>query len=123
MKNKMFRKYLIGALSVWGIAAWLIFLHLSSTSFQAKQDYQALIQLGKQGQTIKAQRQSKETKQKRFQVSKQYLFQQEHQRLQWRLTSQNSELVFLPKRPHQGGLLENFENIHLIMQEKWIKNG
>jgi hypothetical protein len=117
----MFNKHLIRGAGVWLVSCILICLYFYFASFDSQQAYQALVKLSEQGEMIKAQRQLKVTQQQRLNVSKQYFFQQDNKRLQWRLLSQSSELIFSPKQGGKnGGLVENFNNAYCLMQEKLI---
>lgn len=60
--------------------------------------------------------------QHRNNVSKQILFLKDHDRLQWRLNSEGSELSF-DQHDDSLELIEKFKGIHCVMQEKLADEG
>lgn len=113
----MFKKHFISFTLLWvmlvlGCAA---FLYLFSSD--ADMDYQLLITYGDQIKKERLQDHLRSSQQMRHRVSKQILYQREEERLQTRLNSAESNLIYSKK---DGEIVEHFKDLACMMQEKLI---
>lgn len=117
----MFKKYFLYLSLLWVsvvcISVWIFYTPPS----QAMEDYQNLIHLNDQARKDKHKKQSHAHQQTRYQVSKQIFYQQDQQRLQSRLTSQQSELM-LQQKEDKTELVEHFKDVTCMMQEEFVKD-
>ncbi len=112
----MFKKQLISFLSLWLALVLMTYWLLHLPSSQAREAYQRLMDFS--DQTIQADEEKMQmTQQTRHQIGKQIFYKQDQHRLQSRLISEHSTLVFNQKG-HGAELIEHFKNITCTTQEK-----
>ncbi len=112
----MFKKYLTGLIVLWIFIVLGCFWFLSISS-DATQDYQALMGDNERARKKRRQEDSHTTQQIRYQVSKQILYKKDVHRLQSRLISESSKLIYSKQ---EREFVECFEGLTCAMQEKLI---
>jgi hypothetical protein len=114
----MFKKHLLSLTLVWLILVFVCFWKLNILSPEAQMAYQRLMNLSDDAKEEKLQGGAYSfTHQTRDQVSKQILYKKDLHRLQSRLFSDHSELIFDPKG-ESSELIEHFKELACAMQEK-----
>lgn len=109
----MFKKHLVSALCIWFILILGCIKLLYAPSFDAKMAYRCLMHDGDEAK--KELKEGNSTQQTRQQVSKQILYQKGLHRLQSRLISNDSEIIYSKK---EGELIERFRALTCTMQEE-----
>jgi hypothetical protein len=112
----MFKKYWIGLTWLW------LFLVLGCFGFfyifsDATKEYQRLMGESERIKKKHLQEEARTTQQTRYQVSKQILYKKDLHRLQSRLVSESSDLIYSKEK---GELVERFKGLICAMQEKMI---
>lgn len=115
----MFKRYLIGLLSSWGVGICVCVWLLNLFSPQAYETYQHLMSLNAQNKKEKGEKERRFVKQTRDQVSKQIFYKKDAQRLQSRLMSESSVLIWDTKG-EGAELVEHFNKLSCAMQDKLI---
>lgn len=121
----MFKRQFISLAILWLILAFACFWVFRNPSSDHRMAYQRLMSLSDQAKTDQMKEEMRPTQQTRYQVSKQILYKKDKDRLQSRLFSEGSELIFDPKGD-EAELVEHFQGLTCAMQEKLIdtsKNG
>lgn len=113
----MFKKHLISLVLVWLLLVLGCVGLLYTSSSDAKLEYQRLMNYSDQIKKEHLQENVRSTQQARQQVSKQILYKRGKDRLQTRLTSTASDLVYSKK---EGELVEQFKDLTCIMQDQLI---
>jgi cbb3-type cytochrome oxidase subunit 3 len=116
----MFKKQWISLLFFWLILLCGLFWYFYNPSSEAKMAYQNLMKESDQIKTECKQKAQRPTQQTRYNVSKQILYQKDLQRLQSRLVSASSELIYSKGK---GELVEHFKELTCVMQEKDAPEG
>lgn len=116
----MFRRSLIGWGSLWLILALTCFWIFQNISTDAHLAYRHLMNLSEQEKNEEIKGQKSLTQQTRDQVSKQIFYKKNLDRLQSRLTSEHSELIF-DLKGEGGELIEHFQGVICTMQEKLME--
>lgn len=111
----MFKRYLAGWIFVWLLLVLGCIGMLYNFSSESKIAYQQLMNEG--DQAGKGQEENGPAQQARHQVSKQILYQKGLQRMQVRLASDSSDLIYSKK---EGKFVERFKSLTCTMQEKMI---
>ena len=112
----MFKKQLFCMTFIWVLLALGTGLFFHTSPSRAQSTYQRLMKYSDSSK--KNSNKTFKAEQRRTKVSKQILFLQNNQRLQWRLQSVSSELSF--DQQEKGlELIERFKNVNCIMQEKF----
>jgi hypothetical protein len=114
----MFKKSCIVCVLVWSILVLCSVWIFCRPSAQAREAYDLLMSLNDQAKKEQIKKQFQVTQQTRHHVSKQFLYKQNQQRLQSRLTSEQSELVFKQKG-QETELKEHFKEMTCTMQEEF----
>jgi hypothetical protein len=115
----MFKRYLIGFVLCWLLAVFILLWGFLNFFPDAQVAYQRLMNFSDEVAKEQLKEEARLTQQTREQVSKQILYKKDLHRLQSRLVSQSSELIFAKKE--QGGeLVEHFKEVYCVMQEKFI---
>lgn len=112
----MFKKYLMSFILAWLLIVLGCFGLLYTSSSDAKMAYQDLMNYNNQFK--KERQQNHSTQQKRYQVSKQILYQKGEHRMQSRLAGESSDLIYSKK---DGELVEHFKDLTCVMQEEFMK--
>jgi hypothetical protein len=115
----MFKGYVISSVSIWLAAVLASYWFFYTPSTEAREAYRQLMEYSDQSKKEFTKDQEQYTRQSRKQVSKQILYCQEGQRLQTRLNSAQSELVFGQKRAGTE-LVEHFQDVDCTQQEKVV---
>lgn len=115
----MFKKYFLYLSLLWVSAVLLSVWIFYTPSSQAMATYQNLMHLNDQARKEKHKKQPHAHQQVRYHVSKQIFYKQDQQRLQSRLTSEQSELM-LQQREEKVELVEHFKNVTCVMQEEFL---
>lgn len=115
----MFRKQLISMIALWFILVFACLWILRMTSSEAEKEYQNLMSLSDQAEEEEAKEEGRSTHQSRYQVGKQILYKKGSERMESRLASIQSELMFDP-HGGKGDLIEKFKGFECTMQEKKI---
>ena len=113
----MFKKNLLSAIFIWLCVVLVGGGLLYTSSSDAHLVYQRLINDSNQAKKERLQEEAQLTQQRRQQVSKQILYYKEKERLQARLTSAESDLIYSKKG---GELSEHFKGLSCVMQEELI---
>lgn len=109
----MFKRQFFIGVFIWALILFIYiqaFYYPSSSALQAYQDLMQLKPLPKEKRSIQQQRDH---------IAKQLLFTQDQQRVQLRLLSDHSDLIFNQEGKEQA-LTEYFQNLTCLMQEKLI---
>lgn len=114
----MFKKRIYSLMALWCIVALGIAWFFHSSPNRSQRVYKRLMDYSdsSRNQSSKVFK----AKQHRLNVSKQILFLKNHERLQWRLNSDSSELSF-EQQEDSLELIERFKGIFCVMQEKLAK--
>lgn len=116
----MYKKQIVIGVFIW-ISILFIYIQLfyysSPAALQAYQNLMQLKETNKQKNSPNKEKRS--IRQQREQISKQLLFMQDHQRVQLRLLSDHSELIFNQEGKEQE-VKEYFKNLACLMQEKLV---
>ena len=115
----MFRKQLISMIFVWLLAFCACLWIFHSSSEEAEIEYQRLISLSDQAKEERKREAKGNTQQTRYQVAKQILYKKEGLRMESRLSSDQSELVFNHVEG-KGEFFEHFKGLVCTMQEQLI---
>lgn len=115
----MFKKHLINLAVMWLIVVFFYFLVFRTTSLDDQMAYQSLMQFNTQVEKEQMKEEARATQQTRYQVSKQIFYKEDLHRLQSRLSSESSELIFNSKG-ERAELVEYFKELSCVMQEKFI---
>ncbi len=113
--NMIFSNYFTRSIVVWAILILGIFIYYYYSYPQTKVAYEELINcqgLSKEEPPLPA---NFLTQQTRYQVSKQIFYQKGGHRMQARLNSNQSDIIYSKKK---GELIERFQTIHFMMQDK-----
>lgn len=113
----MFKKHLISFVSLLVLFIFMYFWLFYSFSSDAQIAYQRLISFNDQFKLEQMKEDGRFTQQTREQVSKQIIYKKDLNRLQSRLASEHSELIFSSKGNHSE-LVEHFNGLICVMQEK-----
>jgi hypothetical protein len=113
----MFKKHLISLVLVWLLLVLGCIGVLYTSSSDAKIAYQSLMSYSDQVKKERLKENARPTQQARQQVSKQILYKKGEDRLQTRLTSAESDLVYSKK---EGELVEQFRGLTCIIQDELI---
>jgi hypothetical protein len=113
----MFKKHLISLILVWLFLVVGCIGLLYNSSSDAKLAYQRLMSYSDQVKKERSQDAARPTQQSRQQVSKQILYKKGKDRLQTRLISAESDLIYLKK---EGELIEQFKGLSCITQDELI---
>lgn len=113
----MFKKHLISIVLVWLLLVVGCIGLLYRSSSDAGFEYQRLISYSDQAKKERMQENAHSTRQVRQQVSKQILYKKGEDRLQTRLISTESDLVYTKK---EGELVEQFKELTCITQDELI---
>lgn len=114
MFKKLGNRFLISLILLWLILVLVCFWFLYISSDAAK-EYQHLMEDSDRAKKKRLQEESHAAQQTRYQVSKQILYKKDLHRLQSRLISEFSELIYLKE---EGKLVERFKGLTCAMQEK-----
>jgi hypothetical protein len=117
----MFKRQLISLTLLWLILVFGVFRLLHTFSPETQIAYQQLMNFsdGIEKEKLEEGKKSSPTQQTRYQVSKQIFYKKEAQRLQSRLASEHSELIFNPKGK-EAELVEHFKGLTCAIQEKFM---
>ncbi len=115
----MFRKQLISMILAWLLAFSACLWFFRSSSVDAEKEYQRLISLGDQAKEERKREEQGNTQQSRYQVAKQILYKKDGLRMESRLSSDQSELVF-NSAGGKGEFIEHFKGLFCTMQEQLI---
>lgn len=113
----MFRRHLLGMMLAWLLCILACLLILKSTTPEAEQAYASLMSLSDQAKEERMKKGEQLAQQTRTGVSKQFLYTVGDHRLQSRLFSDQSELLF-DQWEGKGELLEYFTGLRCELQEK-----
>lgn len=111
----MFKKHFIKFVLIWFLLVLGCVGFLYTFSSNADRDYQDLVTYGDQVKKERLYDHLRSTQQMRHQVSKQILYKKGAERLQTRLNSAESNLIYSKK---DGEVVEHFKNLACIMQEE-----
>jgi hypothetical protein len=115
----MFKKYLISFILCWLIVVLICLWGFLNFFPDAQVAYQRLMNFSDTAAKEQLKEEASLTQQTREQVSKQILYKKDFHRLQSRLVSQSSELIF-DKKEGGGEFIEHFKEVNCVMQEKFI---
>lgn len=113
----MFKNHFISFVLMWFILVLGGVGFLYTFSSNADMDYQLLVTYGDQIKKERLQDHLRSTQQARHRVSKQILYKRGEDRLQTRLNSAESRLVYSKK---DGEIVEHFKDLACMMQEELI---
>lgn len=113
----MFKKHIISIAFLWLILACAFFWVFRPFSPEAQLAYQRLVNLNDQAKKEQMADSLPPTQQTREQVSKQIFYKKDMQRLQSRLVSEHSDLIWESKG-EGAQLVEHFKGLACAMQEK-----
>ena len=115
----MFKRHLISLVLLWLILVFACFWGFRSFSPDAQIAYQRLMNYSDRFANEQMKEEARHTRQTRDQVSKQILYKKDLHRLQSRLVSEHSELIFDTKGDG-AELVEHFKEVACVMQEKFM---
>lgn len=111
----MFKRYLVISLFLWLILVCGCFGLLYSSSSRSKVVYQQLMKESDQVKKERLEEEVRPVQQTRYHVSKQILYKRGPHRMQSRLASDSSHLIYSKK---EGELIEQFKILNCTLQEK-----
>lgn len=112
----MFRRQLVSLILIWVLCACGFYFVLHKGVPDAEISYQLLMDLSDQVKVEESKQHKQPVQQTRYEVSKQMLYTKDNKRLQSRLSSEKSELVF-NQQAGRGGLIEHFTGMTCAFQE------
>ena len=115
----MFRRQLLTLTLLWIVLVMVCVWNFRSFSPEGQLAYQRLLHFSDEANMEHQQEEAHHTHQTRFKVSKQILYKKDLQRLQSRLASESSEVIFDPKGK-KSEVVEHFKELTCAMQEKLI---
>lgn len=118
----MFRKQFACVILVWLLSVFACFWFLHDSSAEAELAYQRLMSMSDQTKKEHAKQEEEPVQQTRYEVGKQMICAKEGKRMQSRLSSDKSELVF-DQQAGKGDFVEHFTRLTCAMQEKPLKEG
>lgn len=113
----MFRRQLIGFFLIWLFFVFFSFAIARKGMPHAILAYENLMDMCDRGEKNGEKEEMEPIHQKRYGVTKQFLYTKDHQRLQSRISSLESELIFDPKGAEKD-VIENFTQLACTLQEK-----
>ena len=118
----MFRKQFVCVVLGWLLSVLACFWFLHDSSEEAELAYKSLMSISDQAKEKGAKKDGEPVQQTRYEVGKQMIYTKEGKRMQSRLSSDKSELVF-DQHAGKGDFVEHFTRLTCAMQEKPIKEG
>ena len=115
----MFRIPIISLVALWVICVFAYFAFVGTPSANDEIAYQNLMGFSDHTKELQVQQEERPTRQTRHQISKQILYKKDCNRMQSRLYSEQSELVY-DRLDGKRELIEHFNGLVCTMQEKLI---